>query len=693
MPKPTEPIAEILPENLRTDSSGTLLYDDEAACKLVLDAVSDGDAWMNQQNWPAGWSNNYIIYQSPTSAGCFDGGNGNSSANVPNYLVSNLCDTNVPKVMGGLFYESPPFLLRPRPGTTQDMVQAKTALFAYQLDDMHFEEETELTVLQGALIGTMVMKWGWHEETVRTKKYTRKAEPEEHTDAAGVKRTIHTAESDEFKIEYDEHLVSRPWIKYCDRRTVRVNRGCRVGDIRKAKNVVYSDYATYEDLDNLRGYEGYDIPSEEDLKTWFMRERVTPSGDNIAVTLPESMRGWIQTSVPRNYKDSADPLQNGLEILEYWSKDMVIVVLRHMDDNILIRNEANPYKKIPFLSACWRPIPDCFDGQGIGTLTGPNQLVAQGITNMSLSLLDYGLNPTAIRAAGFNTPGQDLVWTQGGIIEVEVGQTGGDVKKAFSFLEMPPQPPAAMAWLQQQMAEAKESAGANALFSMGGSLSGVQSTGARSGTGAAQVGAAAAGRLDGPIGRFVRQIFIPWLRIMDELNNDRLPAAVLREVLSQEMQQTMEVDHVKFRQAKLEYEVLAGAKLGPKREMAQFFPFLIQLMNNPTFVTMLNVAGYKFDAVAAFKNFAAFAGWKYSQDFVVQMTPEERQKADAQLPSAIQAQKGQQAQQQSVQKFQQNVKEEQEKELSKAGGEVMRSAIEHGMQTDPLAQPLTGDQL
>ena len=189
------------------------------------------------------------------------------------------------KSWADLFYESPPFLLRPRPGTTQDMVQAKTALFAYQLDDMHFEEETELTILQGALIGTMVMKWGWHEETVRTKKYTRKAEPEEHTDAAGVKRTIHTAESDEFKIEYDEHLVSRPWIKYCDRRTVLVNRGCRVGDIRKAKNVVYRDYPTYEELDNLRGYEGYDIPSEEDLKTWFMRERVTPSGDNIAVTL------------------------------------------------------------------------------------------------------------------------------------------------------------------------------------------------------------------------------------------------------------------------------------------------------------------------------------------------------------------------------------------------------------------------
>lgn len=687
MPKPTAPSADILPENIRTDQSGTLLYDDEAACRLVLQAVSDGDAWMNQQNWPAGWSNNYIVYQSPTSAGCFDGGNGNSSANVPNYLVSNLCDTNVPKVMGGLFYESPPFLLRPRPNTKQEIVTAKTALFAYQLDDMHFEEECELTVLQGALIGTMVMKWGWHEEIVRTKRYVRKAQPEEHTDAAGVKRTIHTAESDEFTIEYDEHLVSRPWIKYCDRRTVLVNRGCRVGDIRKAKNVVYRDYATYEDLDNLRGYEGYTIPDEDILKDWFMRQPEVPGGDNISVALPESMRGWIQTAIPRNYRDSADPLQNGLEILEYWSKDMVIVVLHHDQDNFIIRNEANPYKKVPFLSACWRPIPDCFDGQGIGTLTGPNQLVAQGITNMSLSLLDYGLNPTAVRTQGFNTPGQDLVWTQGGIIDVE-----GDVTKAFKFLEMPQQPPAAMAWLQQQMAEAKESAGANALFSMGGSLSGVQSTGARSGTGAAQVGAAAAGRLDGPIGRFVRQIFVPWLRIMDELNNDRLPTAVLKQVLDQEMQQAMEVDHEEFRNAKMDYEVLAGAKLGPKKEMAQFFTFLTQILNNPSLNEMVAEAGYTFDIVAIFKLFADASGWKYSQPFLVKMTPQQQQRRQANSPAAIQQQKGQQAQQQSVQKFQQTVQEEQEKELAKAGGEVIRTSIEHGMQTDPLAQPFTGEQ-
>jgi hypothetical protein len=684
--KHIEPVGEILPENLRTDPSGSYLYDDQAALQIVLDATSSGDAWANQQNWPAGWSFSYEAYQSPTSLSCFDGG-ANGSANVPNYTVSNLVDATVPKIMQGLFYESPPFVLRPRPGTTQAMVDAKTALLAFQFSDMGLEDEMELAVLQGALIGTCVLKWGWTDTTVTTKKYKRNAEPQKiHNKISGKTHTIHTEESDSFEIEYEEKRVTRPWIRYCDRRHVIVNRGCRTGDIRKAKDVVYRDYATYEDLDSLRDYEGYDIPSEDELKDFFMRERFTPHGDNIAVTLPESMRGWIQTSLPRNFKDSADPLQNGLEILEFWSKNFVIVVLRHGDDNILIRNEANPYKKIPFLSACWRPIPDCFDGQGIGLLAGPAQLVQAGITNGSLSLLDYGLNPTALRTAGFNTPSADVVWSAGGIIDVE-----GDVSKAFKFLEMPQQPASALQWLQQQAAEAKENAGANQQFTMGAGAAGIQTTGARSGTGAQGIIAANASRLDGPIGRICRQIFIPFLQICDELNNDRLPASVLRDVLNKEMGEQFDIDHVQFRSAELEYEVLAGAKLGPKKEMAQFFPFLIQLMNNPTFVTMLNISGYKFDAVASFKNFASFAGWKYAQDFVVPMTPEEKQKADAQLPSALQAQQAKNQQALQEKKFQQNVQEGQEMQLSKAGGEGMRSVFEHSLAQGEEMQPFGAD--
>jgi type IV secretory pathway VirB9-like protein len=136
----------------------------------------------------------------------------------------------------------------------------------------------------------------------------------------------------------------------------------------------------------------------------------------------------------------------------------------------------------------------------------------------------------------------------------------------------------------------------------------------------------------------------------------------------------------------MKYEVLAGAKLGPKKEMSQFFPFLLQLVNNPTFVTLLNLGGYKFNVVSAFKLFASAAGWKYSQEFIEKMTEQEQAKADAQLPSAIAAQHAKSQAGLEQQKFEQNVKEEQEKQLSKAGAEVIRTTTEHAMAADPMAQ-------
>ena len=61
----------------------------------------------------------------------------------------------------------------------------------------------------------------------------------------------------------------------------------------------------------------------------------------------------------------------------------------------------------------------------------------------------------------------------------------------------------------------------------------------------------------------------------------------------------------------MEYEVLAGAHLGAKREMAQSLPLILQLMNNPTFVANINDGGFMFDGRAIFKAFIDASGWKF----------------------------------------------------------------------------------
>jgi hypothetical protein len=680
-----DPVGNITSENMRKDpETGTYMYDDEAALKLVIDDAARADNYANINQWASMWTESDIILQSPRQSSAFDGGN-ISQANVPKFTLSNHISSIVPKIMEGLFYEDPPFLLRPRPGTKQEVTRAKTALFSAQLWDMKFRIQMERGADQMALLGTTVFKWGYLEHDSDVKKYRRKAS-QATLDTTIPTPAIDTPDSDDFEMFVEAIKISRPWLKSCDLRACLVDPGCRVGDIREAKWVIYRDYAVYDDLNDLRRLPGYDIPSEEDLKAFFL-SGPTVGADNISMTIPEGMRGYLQHALPRSFKTSADVLQSPMEILERWDKDKVIVVLAFSCKNILIRNEPNPYGKLPFFSANWRNLPDSFYGQGLGQLIGAEQIVEQGITNLALDLLAYGLQPTAVRKKGFNVPTQMTRWKQGGIIDVD-----DDVEKAFKFLTMPPVPSEAWQFLQQARASAQETSGANEQVGLGAGAAGVKTTGMRSGTGAAAVVQANASRLDGPSSRLIEQVFEPWIYQMDELNNQLLPTSVLRRVLGEELGETYMGDHIDFRNAKFEYEVLAGAHLGAKKEMAQALPVIIQLLNNPTFQKSVNDAHFQFDAVAIFKAFTDAAGWKFSQDFLRPMTQEEAQRYEQNSPAALQQQqlKAQQAMQ--AQKFQQQETLQDQNTLGKAGAEALRAATEHSLNMETQGQPSDNPQ-
>src|SRR4029077_14115443 len=156
------PAAEFTLENTYVDSqTGTVQFNDTAAIKLVLDNTELADNFININQWASGWTISDLLYQSPISTS--DSGTTSTDTTnsaVPKFMVSNHISSIIPKILGGIFYEDPCFLLRPSPGTSPDVIQAKTALFTFQLNAMRFEEEVERGLEQMALLGTAIWKWG-----------------------------------------------------------------------------------------------------------------------------------------------------------------------------------------------------------------------------------------------------------------------------------------------------------------------------------------------------------------------------------------------------------------------------------------------------------------------------------------------------------------------------------------------------
>jgi hypothetical protein len=684
------PAHEIVQSDLRTTETGHL-YSDEAALAIAVRDMDTCDAFIMQNQWAARWIDSDTLVQSPISMSPWGQGIG-TRASVPNFLLSNTIDAICPKIVGGLTYEDPYFELKPRPGTPEAMIRAKTALFSYQLDDMDFPVTLDLGIYSNALLGTVIFKWNWVEETRQYRVFKRKAAPQVLDSPVGYKTIVHTEDSDAIDFEMIEETCRRPILELKDLARVIPDPTCKVPDIRKAKWVQERAYADWDDLEALRELPDYDIPSKAELIGWFFTDKKTANPDNPVMRMPEGMRAYLVHASAQSQPTSADPLRATLEIIERQDAHSIVVVLRHGADCVLIRNSENPFAFVSklaggtghqYLSSVWRPLRDSFYGQGLGQIVGTRQMVAQGTENLALEVAAYALHPTFTRLRGWNELTQSISLGSGDVLEVD----GDDVRKGLGILEMPQVPPAAWQILQYNKAESLESAGANQQVTMGASSAPGTATGMRSGTGSNLVGQAAASRLDGPVERFIRQVFRPFICIMDNLNNQLLPASDLRKILSDEAKDLQDVDHVKFRNAKMSYDVLAGAHLGPKREMMQFMNAIEQIAINPALLEAAAQADMKFNFAEWFRMFAELSGYSFSQEFFVMMTAEEKQRRDQNSKANLLQQQHQAALQQQATAAGQKTQQIFDSGLARAGEKVTVLNAEHALEgEDSLVQ-------
>jgi len=179
-----------------------------------------------------------------------------------------------------LFYQDPPFILRPRAGTSQNVTDAKTALFSVLLDECGFKTETKWGLEQMAHLGTGIWKWGIKYTEKITKKRIAKV-TKLTTGPAGAETNTMIPSSDPPEIEITRKLVPRPFIESREISKVLVDPHCQWGDIRRANYAIDVRFMDFYELRDLKramdklpeGHpdkDGWLLPDEKELMEWWM---------------------------------------------------------------------------------------------------------------------------------------------------------------------------------------------------------------------------------------------------------------------------------------------------------------------------------------------------------------------------------------------------------------------------------------
>jgi hypothetical protein len=654
---------------------------------LVVQSAQKSRDFLTNKQWNLLWRDADLLFQAPRPMTVYE----NTyvlEPNVVRFTVAKIVNSVVPQLYKGLFYDDPPMLMRPRPGTSQTVVDAKSALFSYLLDDCRFKTHTKWGLETMAHLGTGIWKWGidWKDVTqshrkaaVLTEKIGLETSPTNVSIPLDLPPDI-TTDIKAMPLPFFEH---RPLDK------VLVDPKLDRSDIRESDWVVDVQYMDFYQLDALRIALEHAGDDGEAAKGWSFPANMrdiwgkspVPVNANLSVEQATYMKGAVHHAQDETLNTSPDPLRTKLEVLEYWDKKRKILVL---NNSKVLYSGKNEFGVVPFLSANWWNRPKAFYGMGLGLIVGQNQRVDQGTINSILKILSFGVNPLYLQKRDGSNLTQMIRTGIGKVMKVD-----GEVDKAFHLMETPKVPADIWAALKESEQATESSSGADQQL-VQGSTSGPRSSMGRTSGGAAIQASASATRMDGPLDNFIEQVFKPFLGILDMLVFKYMSDAAVLHLLGNELGTAL-VQDLKMQDywdAKIEFEVLAGSSMSAKRTMAQSMVMLTQILDNPQIQSSLADINEEYiDFKPIINMWMEASEWKNGADIIKPMTPAMKQKRMAESQAAQNAAKMQMQQQQTQQKFEQK----QDLEDQSSNNRIKRDLVIASAKASGLSEAVSGE--
>jgi len=663
------------------------LKNESGELSLVVNSAQAARSFLTNKQWNLLWRDADLLFQAPRPLTTYE----NTyvlEPNVQRFTVAKICNAVIPQLYKGLFYADPPMILRPRPGTPQMVVDAKTALFSFLLDECRFKTHTKWGMETMAHLGTGVWKWGYDWKEVKTKK--RKATGIKLTTGPDSDPLVTNLPKDVTPVITESvMIVPCPFFEQRPLDKVLVDPKLDKGDIRESDWVVDVQYMDFYQLSELKKFleeagkeamEGWTFPSD---LAGIWHAGLQPNVDN-SLEQTMYMKGGVHhaeeiTTAP------PDPQRVKLEVLEYWDKTRKILVL---NNTTVLYSGKNEFGVVPFLSCNWWNRPKSFYGMGLGLIIGQNQRVDQGTINAILKILSFGVNPLYVKRRDSNNLTQMVRTNIGKVLTVD-----GEADKAFHLMETPSVPRDIWQALSESQSATESSSGADQML-VQGSTAGPRAGMGRTSGGSSIMANASATRLDGPLDNFIEQVFKPFLGILDMIVFTKMSDAHIIHVLGKEMGDKLasQLNMQEYWDAMFTFEVLAGSSMAAKRTMAQSMVMLTQILDNPQIQESLADINEEFiDFKPIISMWMEASEWKNGADIIKPMTAEMKKKRAANSKAAQMQMQVQAKQQDSQTKFDQKSQLEDQSSNNRIKRDlVIAAAKASGLSETVEGEPSTG---
>ena len=669
---------------------------DDAALNLVIQDLERAEKFIMARLWMSEWRVAKSLYEAPVRQTYWrDTLVPRSSNSFPLVAqhVRAILDQAVPAVFPG----STPFAVEPSSAPRQ-VARAWEKILSYQFRQANVKAQIRLIMKDAEIFGTGLGKFGWESFPRERTIYKRAQSPVEVPAAVpgGPTHTLNTKESDELDEQTITEYVSKPYFKRVQINHLLVAPGLREPDVREADYVVYRDYPTIRDLNRKRDFEGYDIPSEAEL-----RAMAEPPAENAPSSVMENEGTAYPTQghrpLPRYLDESEDPLEHKLEILEYWTKDVCIVVLQR---KLVIRNIGNPYGVIPFVSCYWDDIPGTFYAFGIPRRIGGMQTHIQGLRNTRLDDIQMNLMKMWKVKKGSNIAAQPIRMYPGACFKV-------DDMENFTPLEMQPIMQEAYKEEEVLVADAERTTGANPMTIQGSAAPGVRSTGMRTATGASAVTQASSARVQSFVDIVCEQVMLPVAYSFLKMDRMWLEPSTMRKIVGENYWREMEKEHYgdllvdTCNHEDIEFKLLAGSNLASKEKMGQSLPLYAELLQAQPTQAGLQAGGLKFNWIEFARRVEEVTGWDSPDDMFIPLTDEDKQRAMQSNPKVLDmkatqqrlAQMHQQNMQEAEQSNQHKLQQIDAQGVADAGSQILTRSLERGLereQTPDISEGVEG---